>query len=515
MAGPSSARHLGDMAQDYLFWMRGGLMLAGHGIREVGYETGEFKAFDDVGVKFSEPRPDGLGGIVDEEHIQTKFSVAGGKTVTGEALAEPELINATKTSLLQRLRDAVDNASSKGRHCRFVLWSPWPVEQKSLLDKMLDKGQGALRLDRLFDGKTAKSESGKLRELWAKDLGIGVDDRNEFQRILTPFRIEHDSRTLDRIRSEVSNILPMGGLKTIPDWHRASAYPNLIQRLSQEGLKWFDTKSLIEACKQDGLWVGCPEPQSTATNLGVRTFMRFAESMEDSVSEILCLTEFFLDRHIRDFGLWANEVLPKLQSFLGRQLKSNGHYSLHIAAVASVAFAAGFLAEPKLGARFDIVQGGVQGTQIWSCRMDGPARPVNWLDQQIDLNSAGDELAVAISVSNPCADDARAFTESQLPSVRKLISLCLPSVGLNSLIDGGHAFRAANEAVHVIDQVRRTSGPFSKVHLFWSAPNTFAFMLGQLARPLGRISLYEFDFEGTGVGRYQPSLELTPSIRLG
>jgi len=32
---------------------------------------------------------------------------------------------------------------------------------------------------------------------------------------------------------------------------------------------------------------------------------------------------------------------------------------------------------------------------------------------------------------------------------------------------------------------------------------------------LGRISLYEFDFEGTGVGRYQPSLELTPSIRLG
>jgi hypothetical protein len=39
-------------------------------------------------------------------------------------------------------------------------------------------------------------------------------------------------------------------------------------------------------------------------------------------------------------------------------------------------------------------------------------------------------------------------------------------------------------------------------------------MLGQLSRTLGAITLYEFDFEGTGGGGYQPSLSLTPDIRL-
>lgn len=51
-----------------------------------------------------------------------------------------------------------------------------------------------------------------------------------------------------------------------------------------------------------------------------------------------------------------------------------------------------------------------------------------------------------------------------------------------------------------------------RLHIFYAGPNALQFYLGQLARPLGRIVLYEYDFEGQQVAqeRYQPSIELPP-----
>lgn len=103
----------------------------------------------------------------------------------------------------------------------------------------------------------------------------------------------------------------------------------------------------------------------------------------------------------------------------------------------------------------------------------------------------------------------------QLPQIGKVIHLSLTKVGQDSLANGGHAFRAAQQAVNAIAQQRSNLGTTGRTHLFWSAPNGLSFMLGQLARSLGAITLYEFDFEGNGEGRYVASLSLNPSVRLG
>ena len=450
MSSASSARQIGDEAQQYLFWLWGIRMLAGRGVSEVGYETGHFRVFDDVAVRFTSPRPNGFGGFFDEDHVQAKFSVTGGKVLTGESLADPTLINATDVSLLERLRDAVDQAEQEGRRCRFCLWSPWPVEPGSLLAQMVDTCQGALRLNLLFEGKTIHSKSGQLRKCWADILGLKMDDESELRRILSPLRIDYDPRTLDRIRSDVSDVLPTAGLRPIQNCCRADCYPVLIQRLHREGRRWFSPNDLIEACKHDGLWVGRPEITMPVTKLGIRTFTRFAEGLEDDTDEMICLTEFFTGRHIREPRLWEEEVLPRLLKFLSQRLVSGGHYRLHLPAVASVAFTSGYLAEPKLGASFEVSQGGISGTKIWLCGSADGEGDVAWSEDVADLGRKGDELAVAISATHPVVEDVKIFASQRLPAIGKVLHLALSAVGQDSVKSGGHAFRAAQQAVTAI-----------------------------------------------------------------
>jgi hypothetical protein len=514
MGSASSARQIGDEAQQYLFWLWGGRMLAGREIKEVGYETGHFRAFDDVAIRFATPRPDCFTGYFDEEHVQAKFSVAGGKTLTGEALTDPALINATDVSLIERLRDAVDQAARENRHCRFTLWSPWPVDPGSLLDRMVDKCQGALRLDLLFQGKTDRSETGRLRKCWADKLSLHMNDEAELRRILRPLRIDYDPRTLERIRSGLSDIFPIAGLRPISDSNRADCYPLLIQRLHREGRRWFGADDLIEACKHDGLWVGQPTNLVQAKKLGIRTFMRFAEGLEDETDELVCLSEFFTDRHIRDPQFWSAEVLPRILQFLKKNLRAGGRYRLHLPTLGSAAFTAGYLAEPKLGASFEFAQGGINGSKVWACDSGNCDGDVSWSEEVIELNRIGDELAVAISVTHPILIDVKTFAESRLPAVGKVLHFSLPGVGQDAIKNGGHAFRAAKGVIKLIGQRRQVLCLGTQIHLFWSAPNAFAFMLGQLARTLGSITLYEFDFEGAGYGRYATSLSLSPKVRL-
>jgi hypothetical protein len=49
-------------------------------------------------------------------------------------------------------------------------------------------------------------------------------------------------------------------------------------------------------------------------------------------------------------------------------------------------------------------------------------------------------------------------------------------------------------------------------HLFVAAPNGFTFFLGQLARPLGALRLYEYDFGAGMPGAYAPSIDLSETI---
>ena len=48
----------------------------------------------------------------------------------------------------------------------------------------------------------------------------------------------------------------------------------------------------------------------------------------------------------------------------------------------------------------------------------------------------------------------------------------------------------------------------SVVHLFMACPNAFTFFLGQRQVAIGRLTIYEYDFDGARSGSYEPSFTL-------
>ncbi len=516
MSNASSARQLGDEVHRSIFWHKICRMTARGKIAKVGFETEEFKAFDDVAVVYATPKSNGAGGWYDEDHSQVKFSMTGEKTLTDESLTDPKFINATSVSLLERLQQAVVKAEAENRRCLFRLWSPWSIEPGSVLAAIVDKTDGSLRIKQLLAGRTVGSRTGKVRKIWADCLGIDMNDATEFRRILTPLRIEQDVRTYERIRDDLSMELATAGYRPIDECQRSDSYSTLIQKLSAEGVIWFDRDCSIKYCMSENLWIGTPANQDTdAKHLGIRSYTRFADTLEDHVDEILCVSQFFDDRWIAETSLWSGEVLPRLSTFLSEQLKSGQEYRFSLATHGSVAFAAGYFAEPKLGARFAIEQRGPRGTQLWkpndSIQDD---RPHGLSEKLIEIRTEGEELALAVSISQPLAQDVESFVRAELPGVRQLLHCAVEKTGQDVLLDGQHAFDCARQIIGLITSLRNELGVTGRIHLFWAAPNAFVFFLGQLSRGLGVVNLYEFDFERTHGGSYSPSLVLSPDMRL-
>jgi hypothetical protein len=75
------------------------------------------------------------------------------------------------------------------------------------------------------------------------------------------------------------------------------------------------------------------------------------------------------------------------------------------------------------------------------------------------------------------------------------------------VVCGRHAFDLAQSLAAKVKALRET-GSLGRVHLFIAGPGAFAFYLGQRHHALGSTTLYEFDFEGTRGGSYEPRLSL-------
>jgi hypothetical protein len=89
--------------------------------------------------------------------------------------------------------------------------------------------------------------------------------------------------------------------------------------------------------------------QAGAVAVGVRSFTRWAEGMEEETDHLLRLEGYFDGRNIKDPDLWRTAVYPELEAFLMASMKDSKPYHLHISAHVSVAFACGYVLDPKSG----------------------------------------------------------------------------------------------------------------------------------------------------------------------
>ncbi len=500
-----AVRREGDAFQARIFWRKAvSLLDPASPVVRVGFESGP-KGFDDVWVEYELGKgPQNQDGeLLWREHIQCKWHVAQGE-YGYEDLISPEFINANQVSLLTRARNAqlATNLASPSRHLRFKLLTNWLISKDDALYPLIYQRGKTLRLDGsggLFSTSTSNSKTGKIRQLWCDHLGI---DQTELRAFVQTLAFDTDLTSLDAHRENLDLHLENRGLRRIPLNESSFLYDELMFQWLSQGRLEFDRKSFYEACKKEGLLT---TQKNAPTVFGVKSFEHAFDRLEDRCSEVLNLVGRFDDRAIACEDDWVRVLYPQLKQFLNDAARKNVRLRLAIDVHTTLAFAAGSVLHLKSGREVELEQRSPHN-QIWHANdTELDENWPTWEFECIPLNEEGKDIALAISLTRNVVQDVRKYLTNEKLGVRSLI-VATPrgGAGQTSVASGRHAFMLADAMETRLWQERDQGAPH--LHLFISAPNAFTFFLGQRKASLGKVTLYEYDFEGTRGGTYSASI---------
>jgi hypothetical protein len=259
--------------------------------------------------------------------------------------------------------------------------------------------------------------------------------------------------------------------------------------------------------------------------LGIRTLVEsaqfphlsdWAKQLPATTDLLLRLEDNFNGRFIRRQDLWRTRVLPRLNLFLAAAASQDRPITLQLAAHCSVAFAAGYYFHSKPGVPLTLMQVTAGDPLYWSQDVGNCPAGALWQDpavQTIDRRCA--DLAIAVEISQGAST---AVADYLAASGAKIGSLVVARIaggpGHTRIESGAHAYQLAWQLHqwlmgHTGNRARR------RLHFFIAAPNGFTFFLGQLALSLGKLRLYEYDFEASGRGgrgSYAPAIDLPQAI---
>lgn len=258
-------------------------------------------------------------------------------------------------------------------------------------------------------------------------------------------------------------------------------------------------------------------PERRPVLVGVRSFTRRAEDMENEMDVLLRLERHFEGRHIRATELWQEAVFPELASFFEDNLNGHDRYLLHLSTHTSIAFACGFLLDPKSGVDVVPVQR-TSGREEWRPDLD-PSTAVNGLPEKLwdcyatQLHEEGRDLVVAVSATLDVFEDVEAYARRSIPTAGRILHFEVrPVATQHSVRDGTHALLLAEDLLAHMRKERTPEERSGTIHLFAAAPVGLVFFAGRLSRGLGPYALYEYNFEGGALGAYAPSLVLPPPV---
>ncbi len=97
-------------------------------------------------------------------------------------------------------------------------------------------------------------------------------------------------------------------------------------------------------------------PEPDACRVGIRSFLRWAENLEDDTDAMLDLLQWFNGRSIRFPELWQQQIYPAVEGFLSRTLRPGQRCHIHLHTHASIAFAAGYCLDSKSGIDVAVIQ---------------------------------------------------------------------------------------------------------------------------------------------------------------
>jgi hypothetical protein len=506
MAKSIIARQAGDEYQDDWFWLQATRLLrAGTPVTAVGYESENVHGFDDVAVFYGSPIRDEFGDQVMADYYQLKFHVNYSGALTARALIDPSFIGNTRNSLLQRVRNIQLTLAPQGKGIRLFFTTPWPIHPDDPLSELVSTQNGEIRIGPLFKGGP-RSAMGKLRNIWTTHLALFSDE--ELRSVLRTLRIYQSRPTQAALREQLNLALVAVGLASAGESLPGNPYHAVIRKLYREGKTRFSGTDLREACKADGLFTGCPIEDPNIVRLGIRSFLRWAEHLEDETDYLLDLLQFFDNRIIRSQVMWG-AVLTRVVSFIEEHVRTGNNYRLFLDTHSSIAFLTGYLIDPKCGAVVVPMQRSIQGRVAWVTQDSSQNQETDAWEFNEFVVGEGDDVALAVSVTHDAIHDVKLFVAANLPNVGRIVHARVAGGPSSSAVrSGNHALTLAQQLTARAKQECSTKSANSSVHLFFAAPNGLVFFIGRHSRGLGDCVLYEYDFESNRPGGYRRSLKL-------
>jgi hypothetical protein len=340
MATQITARNQGDDYQARWFWLQACSLLdpSSH-VERVCYEENNLRSLDDVVVYYRDGKKDKYGQPQKADFYQVKFHVTSGGAITAIALTEPSFIGATTHSLLQRLLNAYRKCQPDYVGYRFHLYTPWIVHPDDPLAGAHSQADGSIRWDKLSQGKF-RSAMGEIRKLWMDHLSL--TDEEELHRLLGTICIQQGP-TLKDLGLNLNYRLAAVGLRPVDECVLGHPYDELTRKMLAAGIHELDKIQLLDLCKREGRWVGSPVRQADVKVLGIRTFTKYAEDLQNQTDALLCLARYFDGRTIKDQTAWHGAIRRELEVFVSQQFTRRSEYVLHLDTHSSIAFAAGNL----------------------------------------------------------------------------------------------------------------------------------------------------------------------------
>jgi len=251
--------------------------------------------------------------------------------------------------------------------------------------------------------------------------------------------------------------------------------------------------------------------------IGIRSFVEskdfrlteWAIKLSETTERFAPLEEFFDGRFIRSRADWNNVLLPRLEDFLSDAVNQHRSLVLCLAAHASVAFATGYFFHTKEDAPLSLQQFTAGKPFQWSAETGTIPEGLVWQPfEEQTLDTSANDIAVAVEITQGTAKAVATYLVDSGTKIGRLITARIAGEpGKTRIESGAHAYQLAWQ-LHQWLKDHTGNRAQRRLHLFISAPNGFVFFFGQLARSLGPVRLYEYDFEGTRHGSYEPSLDL-------
>ncbi|TIS92012.1 SAVED domain-containing protein [Mesorhizobium sp.] len=464
---------------------------------EVSYEADGPKGFDDVVVRYSPGMASRRPFRIEAAHHQVKYHVNQAGRFGYEDLVEPEFIGATKFSILQRLKEAIEKAPPNST---FTLVTTDRIRDDDPLGKLLKTSDKSIDVDKLMVGKTPASEMGKVRKLWREHLGL--KDDAALVAIIDAFHIMEGYYSLQDMREHVDLRFQVVGLSA---GGNNLEYPldGAARTLKASQRNVLTREAFEELCLEQG-WVRTVQPDDRK-NISIRSFSDGPTDYLDATPEnTLSLLHLFDIRHLQAGADWQTNVQPAVEGFLDRVKGTDKNIRLHLETHSSIAFLSGALLGFKTNTHVEINQKGRGPTTVWRSD-DGKTGPRAEISI-INMHEA-DDIAVVASFSRNALLDVEDYVRDKGITIGRILHVTPNGgPGQKSLVGGEHAADLADQIADAVKAMRPALG--STLHFFIAAPNAFTFFMGQHRDSMGPVTLYEFDFKKAVDGSYHPSFRI-------